>query len=88
MPLSQTDPAINLCRNTKRPDQPDRGAQPARANQTPARWAACEYQTETGITGRDGRSGPHQISQPIGDHPRNPPVHDRTTGGNRDEAVQ
>ena len=88
VPLSQTDPATDPCRNTKRSDQPDRGAQPARANQTPARWAAREHQTKTGITGRDGRSGPHRISQPIGGHPRNPPVRNRTTGGNRDEAVQ
>ena len=88
MPLSQTAPATDPCRNTKRSDQPDRGVQPARANQTPARWATHEHQTETGITGRDRRSGPHRISQPIGSHPRNPPVRDRTIGGNRDEAVQ
>jgi hypothetical protein len=88
VPLSPTAPAIDPCRNTKRSDQPDRGAQAARANQTPARWAARKHQTETGITGRDGRNGPHQIGQPIGDDPRNPPVCDRTTGGNRDEAVQ
>ena len=88
VPLSQTDPATDPCRNTKRSDQPDCGAQLARANQTLARWAAREHQTEMGITGWDGRSGPHRISQPIGGHPRNLPVHDRTTGGNWDEAVQ
>ena len=88
VPLSQTAPATDPCRNTERSDQPDRGAQPARANQTPAHWAACEHQTETGITGRDGRSGLHRISQPIGGHLRNPPVRDRTTGGNWDKAVQ
>jgi hypothetical protein len=87
-PLSQTDPAIDPCQNIERSDQPDRGAQPARANQTPACWATCEHQTETGITGQDGQSGPHRISQPIGGHPYNPPVRNRTTGGNRDEAVQ
>ena len=88
VPLSQTDPATDPYRNTKRSDQPDRGVQPAHTNQTPARWAAREHQTETGITGRDGRSGPHRISQPIGGHPRNPPVRDRTTGGNWDETVK
>ena len=35
-PLSQTAPATDPCRNTKRSDQPDRGAQAALANQTPA----------------------------------------------------
>ena len=88
VPLSQTDLATDPCRNTERSNQPDRGAQPARTNQIPAHWTACEHQTETGITGRDGRSGPHRISQPIGGYLRNPPVRDRTTGGNRDEAVQ
>ena len=38
--------------------------------------------------GETGRSGPHRTGQPIGGYPRNPPVHDRTTGGNRDEAIQ
>ena len=88
VPLSQTALVTDPYQNTERSDQPDRGAQPARTNQTPACWAAREHQTETGITGRDGWSGPHRISQPIGGHPRNPPVRDRTTGGNRDEAVQ
>jgi hypothetical protein len=53
-PLSQTAPATDLCQNTKKSDQPDRGIQAARANQTPARWAVREHQTETGITGWDG----------------------------------
>jgi hypothetical protein len=88
VPLSPTDPATDPCQNTERSDQPDRSAQPSHANQTPARWATCKYQTETGITGWDGRSGPHRISQPIEGHPCNPPVRDRTTGGNRDKAVQ
>ena len=88
MPLSQTAPATDPCRNTKRSDQPDRGTQAARTNQTPARWAARERQTKTGITGRDSRNGPHQIGQPIGGDPCNPSVRDSTTEGNRDEAVQ
>ena len=88
VPLSQTAPATDPCRNTKRSDQPDRGAQVAHANQTPACWATRERQTETGITGWDGRSGPHRIGQPIGGDPHNLPVRDRTTGGNRDKAVQ
>ena len=54
VPLSQTAPATDPCRNTKRSDQPDRGAQAACANQTLARWAARKHQTKTGITGRDG----------------------------------
>ena len=88
VPLSQTDPAIDPCWKTERSDQPDRDMQPTCTNQTLARWAAREHQTKMGITGRDGRNGPHRISQPIGGHPRNPPVRDRITGGNRDEAVQ
>ena len=88
VPLSPTAPATDPYRNTKRSDQPDRGAQAACANQTPARWAACEHQTETGITGRDGGNGPHRIGQPIEGNPRNPPVRDRTTGGNQDEAAK
>jgi hypothetical protein len=34
--------------------QSNRGAQVVRANQTPARWAGVEHQTETGITELNG----------------------------------
>ena len=82
VPLSLTATSTDPCRNTKRSDQPDCGTQAVRANQTPARWAACEHQTETGITGWDRGNGPHQIGQLIGDDPHNPLVRNRTTGGN------
>ena len=88
VPLSPTAPATDPCQNTKRSDQPDCGAQAAHANQTSARWAACEHQTETGITEWDRRNGLHRIGQPIGGNPRNPPVRSGTAGGNQDEAVQ
>ena len=39
MPLSLIAAATDLCQNTKKSDQPDRGVQTACANQTPACWA-------------------------------------------------
>jgi hypothetical protein len=53
VPLSQTAPVTDPCRNTNKSDQPDRGARTMRANQTPAYWAVCMHQTKTGITGWD-----------------------------------